>query len=76
LFCPAKNPKNVHWAVHSKRKIPKSQAWRYLPLALFEEPAEFHEKVNGKITRRFKGRTRHKPFGKFVEERMKEIDNA
>jgi len=71
-FAPAENPEQIHWTIHTKRKIPKEKAFFHLLLPFFEEPAEFHEKVKGKVTMKFKGRTGYIPFGKFVKERMKE----
>jgi len=73
-FFPVENPESIHWTIHTKRKIPKENALIYLLLPFFEGPAEFHEKVRGKVTKKFKQRDMYSPFRRFVEERRKERD--
>ena len=71
-FAPVDNPEDIHWTIHTKRKIPKETAFLHLLLTFFEEPAEFHEKVRGKITKKFTRWDGYTSFGKFVEGRRKE----
>jgi len=71
-FAPVDNPEDIHWTIHTKRKIPKQTAFLHLLLPFFEAPAEFHEKVEGKVTKKFGRRDGYRPFGKFVEERRKD----
>jgi len=71
-LAPLDNPKDIHWTIHTKRKVPKKTAFLHLLMQLIEAPAEFHEKEKGKVTKKFRWRDGYKPFGKFIEDRRKE----
>ena len=71
-FAPVDNPEDVHWTIHTRRKIPRQTPLLHLLLPFFEDPAEFHEKVKGKVTKKFGWRDGYRLFGKFVEERRKD----
>ncbi|MFX1537993.1 MAG: hypothetical protein ACFFDI_27685 [Promethearchaeota archaeon] len=70
-FAPENNPEDIHWTIHTGRRFSKETAWINYILPIFQRPNEFHEKVQGKTTKKFKWKDGYKPLGAFVKDRRK-----